>query len=196
MWHIVFLAFASVASIGPTNLYAINEGLKKGAHHTFWILTGGVVTDLFYAHLAGIGATFFFSNTKVQIAMTGIGITLFGYFGIKNIINIFLKRQYKTDIINKEPNPFMIGLLMTLPNPFSILMWAAAFVSYKINYTPITLSAIIISVGIFWASIESATVQLLKKHFKQSVYKIVDGVTGIILVVFAIKMALKMFAII
>lgn len=194
MWHIVFLAFASVASIGPTNLYAINDGLKKGAHHTFWILMGGVITDLFYAHLAGIGATVFFSDTKVQVVMTAIGVTLFGYFGIKNIINIFIKSPYKTETVNKGPNPFMVGLLMTLPNPFSILMWAAAFVSYKINYTPIPMSAVIISVGICWASVESAAVQLLKKHFNQSIYKIIDGVTGIILIIFAIRMALKMFA--
>ena len=194
MWHIILFAFASVASIGPTNLYAINNGLKKGAKTTFWILIGGVITDLFYAHLAGIGAILFFSNAKVQIVMMITGVTLFGYFGYKNIRNIFIDGQYQADIENKRLNPILIGLLMTLPNPFSIFMWAAAFVSYKINYTPIALSVIIISVGIGWAIIESATVHILKKNITNSIYKVIDGSTGIILVVFAIRMAIKIFA--
>ena len=55
MIELALLTLAIVASIGPTNLFAIKEGVKHGASHTFFIILGGVLVDLFYANLAGLG---------------------------------------------------------------------------------------------------------------------------------------------
>ena len=53
--QIAILGFTTVASIGPTNLLAIKEGVKTHGKSTFYIMMGGVIVDVFYAILAGLG---------------------------------------------------------------------------------------------------------------------------------------------
>lgn len=194
MWQIALLTFTSVASIGPTNLLAIKEGFKHGFSSTFFILFGGVLVDAFYAHIAGLGLSAIGNNAVLQVSMLLIGFLVFTYLGILGIKNAAqsnpsLNIQQETKV--RKNHPLFMGVIMTLPNPFAILMWATAFSNFHIIYKPFYLTFIILSIGILWSIIEGFIVQFFKKYIKNTAIRAMELLTSFILLGFAVHFLLK-----
>lgn len=194
MWQIALLTFTSVASIGPTNLLAIKEGFKHGFSSTFFILFGGVLVDALYAHIAGLGLSTIGNNSALQVSMLLIGFLVFSYLGIlgiKNAVqnNLALDTQQETKV--QKNHPLFIGVIMTLPNPFTILMWATAFSNFHIVYQPFYLTAIILFIGILWSAIEGFIVQFFKRYIKNTAIRVMELLTSFILLGFAVHFLLK-----
>ena len=89
MIELIFLAFVAVASVGPTNLMAIKEGIKQNGWVTFWIVLGGVFVDIFYASLAALGLSKLSGNWFFQVILLSIAVILLsriGYGGIRSAL--------------------------------------------------------------------------------------------------------------
>lgn len=199
MWQIALLTFTSVASIGPTNLLAIKEGLKHGFSSTFFILFGGVLVDVFYAHIAGFGLSAIGQNTILQKGMFLIGFLVFTYLGIAGIKNTVKNnplQKIQDETKTQKNHPLFVGVIMTLPNPFAILMWATAFSNFNIVYQPFYLTSIILAIGILWSTFEGLIIQFFRRYVKGMLVRTIELLTSLILLGFAVHFLLKALSLI
>lgn len=176
----------SVASIGPTHMLAVREGLKAGFRSLFGVLFGGVIVDVLYASLAFFGFSTFGGYTIFKLIALPVGASVFAFLAYSQIRAFFLKVGSKRD--NKIiVSPFLTGILMTLPNPFAIIMWATLFSSSKIQTSFFALSSIILVVGLGWILIEGLLVSVFRKHINNYFLRVVEVFTSVLLVYFSIK---------
>lgn len=185
MFQLVLLALTAVASIGPTNLLSIKEGIKHGASHTFWIIFGGVLVDFTYAALANFGLSSIGMNFYFRFSLLVVGALIFTYLGLKGVRLALSKNEAKAAINKFNLSPLSLGIVMTIPNPFPILMWATALASTKESYSFLTLLWVILGVGACWSALESLVVMFFRSFIKTSVVKTIELVTSLILLGFA-----------
>lgn len=191
MIELAILTLAIVASIGPTNLFAIKEGVKHGAWSTFFIIFGGVLVDLFYANLAGLGLSALGENIHFKTVLLFVGSLVFIYLGGKGLKIAFQKKMIKAAETKSKAHPLLIGIIMTLPNPYVIIFWATALSGLAIGYKPLTLFAIVIIVGGSWAGIEAGMIHFFRKYIKERLLRVIEAITSIILLGFAIKFLIQ-----
>ncbi len=177
-----------MASIGPTHMLAIREGLQAGFRSLFGVLFGGVVVDVLYANLAFFGFSKFGGYSVFKFIALPVGASVFAFLAYSQIRAFFSKIESKrnTKII---VSPFVTGILMTLPNPFAIIMWATLFSTSKIQTSFFALSAIILVVGLVWILLEGLLVSVFRKHVNNYFLRAVEVFTSVLLVYFAIKFA-------
>jgi len=191
MLELIILSLAVVASIGPTNLFAIKEGAKNGAINTFYVISGGILVDLFYANLAGLGLSALGKNPYFKTVLLSIGAFMFFYLGIKGIITAFQKEMVQAAESKLKIHPILIGIAMTLPNPFTIIFWTTAIAGLSIGYQPGTLMAVILGVGITWAALEALLIHFARKLINDKILRGVEFVASLIILAFAFKFLLQ-----
>ncbi len=194
MWQIALLTFTTVASIGPTNLLAIKEGLKSGFRSTFYILFGGVLVDVFYAYLTVFGLSAIVNRFALQKIMTFLGILIFTYLGILGLKNTaqedFMKKMDQTKKTEKI-HPILIGILMTLPNPFIFLVWGTALTNFNVVYDPLYLTGTILSVGFLWSAVEGGMVKFFRDYIFTKTLRFIELLTSLILLGFSVYLLLE-----
>lgn len=191
MFQLILLAFTAVAAIGPTNLLSIKEGIKHGAQHTFWIIFGGVLVDFFYASLANFGLSSLGSNTLFIVTLLSVGALVFAYLGAKGLKIALSKTEPQAATKKYHLPPLLLGIAMTLPNPFPILMWATALTSTGESYSWFTLLLIVLGVGGLWSAVEALMVKFFRPYIQPSLIRSIEAVTSIILLGFAVNFAWK-----
>jgi len=195
MIELALLTLAIVASIGPTNLFAIKEGVKHGASHTFFIIFGGVLVDLFYANLAGLGLSALGENIHFKITLLSVGSLVFLYLGIKGLKIAFQEKMIEAAKTKRKAHPLVVGIAMTLPNPFTIIFWATALTSLTMGYKPLTLLTIVLIAGGSWAAIEAGIIHFSRKLIGEKLLRGIEAVTSFIIIGFAIKFIIQVIEI-
>lgn len=196
MFELALITLAVVASIGPTNLFAIKEGLRHGARITFYVILGGVFVDLFYANLAGAGLAVIGENFYFKVTLLSIGSLFLAYIGIKGLYTALRKNLPAEATATRKLHPLLIGILMTLPNPFTIIFWTTALTGLSIGYQPLLLLVVILSVGALWAALEAFVIHFFRKVINEKSLKIVEALAASIILGFAIKFSLQLIALI
>ncbi len=186
MLEIALISLISVASIGPTHMFAIKEGLRSGYKSFFGVLFGGVIVDVLYASLAFYGYSTFGGYNVFKLIALPSGVLVFTFLAYTQIKNWFLKTESKS---NKEiiGSPFLTGILMTLPNPFAVIMWATLFSDIKIQTSIFIINIIILTVGLSWIILEGLLVLVFRKYINNNFLKIIEIFTSMLLLYFAIK---------
>lgn len=169
-------------------MIAIKEGLKHGVWSLFGILFGGVVVDILYACLALFGFSTFGGYSIFKLIALPIGTSVFAFLAYSQI-SAFIKSGGKTPKIDNQiiVSPFLTGIIMTLPNPFAIIMWATLFSSSKIQSSFFVLVLTILVVGLAWILFESLLISVFRKYINNSFIRIVEIFTSTLLIYFAIK---------
>jgi threonine/homoserine/homoserine lactone efflux protein len=185
--EIVLVAFISVASIGPTHILAIIEGLKKGFWVFFGILIGGVIVDVFYANLAFLGFSAFGGYSVFKLIALPVGASVFAFMSCSQIRAFFLKDETSSKNDKIIVSPFFTGVVMTLPNPFALIMWATLFSSSKIQVSCLAVTSMILIVGLVWIIFEGILISIFKKHINSYFLRAVEIFTAILLLYFACK---------
>ncbi len=187
MIELILLAFVAVASVGPTNLMAIKEGIKQNGWVTFWIVLGGVFVDIFYASLAALGLSKLSGNWFFQVILLSIAVILLsriGYGGIRSA----LKKEDRPAAKKKYSfHPLLLGLAMTFPYPLVILFWTSALASSDKNFPFWMIACIILSVGSIWAGVEGIAVQFFKRFITPRTLRVIEFLTSIIILGFGLK---------
>lgn len=142
--------------------------------------------------LAAIG-----KNVYFQAILLFVGTIFFFYLGISGLKTVFKKNITKVDIIKKQKDlhPVIIGIMMTLPNPFVIVFWATAYTSLQTNFS-IIVPIVIFAVGITWSTIEAVIVHSFRKFIKEKYLKIIELFIALILIIFGCKFFVQVIQII
>jgi threonine/homoserine/homoserine lactone efflux protein len=169
-------------------MIAIREGLKRGVWSLSGILFGGVVVDILYACLALFGFSAFGGYSIFKLVALPIGTSVFAFLAYSQI-SAFVKNKDKTPQSDSQiiVSPLLTGIIMTLPNPFAIIMWATLFSGSKIQSSFLILVLIILAVGLGWILVESLLISIFRKYINSTFIKSVEIFTSMLLIYFAVK---------
>ena len=124
-----------------------------------------------------------------------MGSLVFLYLGIKGLKIAFQKKMIEAAKTKKKAHPLIIGIAMTLPNPFTIIFWATALTSLTIGYKPVILLAIVLIAGGSWAAIEAGIIHFSRKLISEKLLRGMEAVTSLVIIGFAIKFIIQVIEI-
>lgn len=180
-------------SVGPVFFAVLHRAINDGFGEALKMTMAVALVDSFYIY---ISFTTISSLLKIQYFNSIIkifGVLVLIYFGVSYIRNA----SKKTEGIEKrkESNSFIYGLKLTLINPLTIVFWSGTFASLiatnkligKFNiviYSTGCISATVIFLGMI-----SFLGKYIKKIINIKILKGIDWAIGIILIYFALRIA-------
>ena len=187
----VIIGFSIAAPVGPIGVLVTRRTLASGRIAGLLSGLGAATADGLYGAVAAFGLTFI-SNIIVgqQFWIRLIGGIFLLYLGIKT----FFAKSKEGQLTNKERN--LTGnnfstLFLTITNPTTILSFAAVFAGLGLGVTNANiLSATLMVLGVligsaFWWLILSGGVNLFRSKFNAGSLVIVNRISGLILIMFA-----------
>ena len=196
----LIIGFSIATPVGPIGVLCIRRTLANGRMSGLMSGLGAATADGFYGAVAAFGLTLI-SNVLVdqQLWFRIIGGSFLLYLGIRT----FLSKPSEKSASDKKGNLFgdyISTFFLTIMNPITILSFAAVFAGLGLsdssgNY----ISAILMVSGVIlgsigWWLILSTGVSLLRGKFNPASLKIVNWVSGAIMVVFAVIAFVSIFS--
>ena len=187
----VIIGFSIAAPVGPIGVLVTRRTLASGRIAGLLSGLGAATADGLYGAVAAFGLTFI-SNIIVgqQFWIRLIGGIFLLYLGIKT----FFAKSKEGQLTNKERNltgNYFSTLFLTITNPTTILSFAAVFAGLGLGVTNANiLSATLMVLGVligsaFWWLILSGGVNLFRSKFNAGSLVIVNRISGLILIMFA-----------
>jgi len=90
----------------------------------------------------------------------------------------------------------LVGIIMTLPNPLTIIFWASAISSLTIGYDAFILCATILIVGSTWCVLEAGLIHFARQFINNKILRVIEFIASLIILGFAIKFLVQLFEII
>ncbi len=188
----LLIGFSIAAPVGPIGVLCIRRTLTNSRMSGLVSGLGAATADGFYGAVAAFGLTLI-SNVLVshQLWFRIIGGSFLLYLGIQT----FLSKPTEKSPSDKQSNLFgdyISTFILTIMNPITILSFAAVFAGLGLgnsngNYISALLMVLgVISGSICWWLILSTGVSLFREKFNLTSLKIVNWISGIIMVVFAV----------
>ncbi len=188
----ILLGISLAAPIGPVSIEMINRGLKKGFWAAFIIRLGGCIGNILCLILAHFCLSSLLVYPLIINLISVTGAVFLIYMGFKN----FLKKELNLIASNKlismvEKNGLLVGFILSLANPVSIVFWLGIFAA-TIN-TPdaessnFGLSLFIIIGVLIWGAFLSGVLALGNRFLKPPIILVITKIAGLVLVAFGIK---------
>lgn len=186
------MGFSIAAPVGPIGVLCIQRTIAYGKKSGLVTGFGAATVDGFYGFVAAFGLTIissFLIGQQFWFRLIG-GLFLF-YLGIKIFSS---KPTEKTVIIGHKGllyDYFSTVLLMFI-NPMTILSFVGVFAGLGLGSSNMdTLSAIFMVAGviigsILWWLILSTSVSLFRVKFNDFYFKIINKISGAIIITFAL----------
>jgi threonine/homoserine/homoserine lactone efflux protein len=198
----LFVGIAVAAPLGPAGILCLRYIINQG----FWVglVSGlGVATaDTIYAAVAALGLTYIADFViAYQFWLRFIGGVALILIGIK----IF--RVHSETPISKSNNTdffhvFLSGFLFTIANPFMILILTAVFAAVGLasvgtNYdlALTVILGVLTGSSLWWLSL-SGGISLFRRKFTESIIRLTNRISGIMIVLLGIYSFLTMFRLI
>lgn len=189
----VFLGLSLAAPLGPINAAQINQGIKNGFLHSWFLAIGSLFAELLFILAVFFGVVHFLETPLMKTFLWSFGTFVLGYTGIES-----LKSSHKLTTDNHRSKDsllkvFTTGVLISISNPLSILFWLGIYGSvlantihkYDTSHLFLYTAAIVIGLvvwDIFMACVSSSFRHLLN----QTTIKWISMITGISLIGFAV----------
>jgi threonine/homoserine/homoserine lactone efflux protein len=195
----LLIGFSIAAPVGPIGVLCIRRTLANGRTSGFVSGLGAATADGLYGTVAAFGLTLI-SDVLVgqQMWFRIIGGSFLLYLGIKT----FLSKPSEKWASDKKTNLFgdyISTFFLTITNPITILSFAAVFAGLGLsdssgNY----ISAILMVSGVIlgsiaWWLILSSVINLFRAKFNLASLKIVNWISGGIMMVFAVIAFVSIF---
>ena len=188
----IVIGFSIAAPVGPIGVLCIRRTLSNGRLSGLVSGLGAATADGFYGAVAAFGLTII-SNVLVgqQFWFRLIGGLFLLYLGVKT----FLSKPAEKSTTDKKGGLFgdyASTLFLTITNPMTILSFVAIFAGLGLgNSNGNFVSAIMMVLGVvlgsaLWWIILSGGVSILRSKFNTNSLKVVNWVSGIVLVSFAV----------
>ena len=189
------IGFSIAAPVGAIGVLCIKRTLTQGQLAGFVSGLGAATADGLYGCIAGFGLTFISRFlTAQQFWLRLIGGVFLCYLGVKTFLD---KPAKETISVNKSSllNVYLSTFFLTLINPSTILSFAAIFAGLGLTNT-IYRSAALLITGVFlgsaaWWLILSSGVSLLRLKLTPRILKLINGASGLVLIVFGLLALLK-----
>jgi len=195
----LLIGFSIAAPVGPIGVLCIRRTLTNGRMSGLVSGLGAATADGFYGAVAAFGLTLI-SNVLVdqQLWFRIIGGSFLLYLGIRT----FLSKPSEKSASDKKGNLFVDYIstfFLTIMNPITILSFVAVFAGLGLsdssgNY----ISALLMVSGVIlgslgWWLILSSVINLFRSKFNPASLKIVNWISGGIMMVFAVVAFISIF---
>ena len=174
--------------VGPIGVLCIRRSIADGFKSGFTTGLGAATADSIFGGIAAFGLTTISSFLVGQTFLLGLtgGFLLF-YLGITT----FMSKPKEKSITAESGGIYSSTLFLTITNPMSILLFAAAFAGFGIADTQGNLNASAIVIGIFvgsmmWWIALSGSVAYFRSRFDSKRIRIVNQISGLVICGFGI----------
>jgi threonine/homoserine/homoserine lactone efflux protein len=189
--------FMAAVPIGPVGTLCIKRSLTHGRMAGLCTGMGVATADAFYGSIAAFGlaaiADFLLGH---KMLMEAVGAVILLYIGIK----IFFEKPTPgngedsggTNLIRD----YLSGLAITVTNPMTIVLLAAIFAALGVGEAMDYLSGSFLVLGVFvgsgiWWVILSNFTAMFQKIFTENRLVWINRITGTVIMLFAVAMAVK-----
>ena len=187
----ILIGFSIAAPVGPIGLLCIRRSLADGRGAGLATGLGAATADAAYGCIAGFGLTAvsnFLVSQKLWLGFVG-GLVLC-YLGVRT----FVARPTEDSRTMSETglsSAYLSTLLLTLTNPMTILSFLAVFAGLGLAGAPDYLNASLLVGGVFtgsaiWWLLLSSGTALFRSQFDSDRLRLVNRVSGTILVAFGV----------
>ncbi len=189
----VFLGLSLGAPIGPINAAQINQGIKNGFFHSWFIGLGSILAELFFISAVFFGVVHFLETEFVKTFLWSFGAFVLIYTGIESMHQSQKLEQTRDGGKDSVFKAFFSGFLISISNPLSILFWLGIYGSvlantiHKYDNEHLILYGAAIILGlmlwdVFMASVSSG----FRNFLTDRMLKGISNVTGLSLLCFGI----------
>lgn len=126
----LLLGLGAAVPIGPVNVEIARRTLRHGFKGGLLLGLGAVTADVTYAILTSLSLRPVLTIQAFRLTAGAIGAALLAFLGIMSLRAA--RRSAQTDLLDAAPAPvsahshYVVGLLMTLFNPFTLMFWFVA----------------------------------------------------------------------
>lgn len=181
-------------SVGPVFFAVLHKAIKDGVREGLKMVLAVTLVDAFYICLSFTAISELFKIQYLSKILSALGMLVLIYFGLTYIINAHKKSEIA--IKENKNSSFLFGLKLTFTNPMTIFFWSGTFSSligsHKLSGY---LNIIFYSFGCVFSTIAFLSLICIlsghiSKHINVKVFKALDYLVGVILIVFGVNMYL------
>ncbi|KUP09163.1 amino acid transporter [Bacillus coahuilensis m2-6] len=197
----IVLGVSLAAPVGPINIEMIRRGIHQGFYSSWFVGLGGMTADLVFLILIFLGIAPLLQIKLVQVLLYALGFVLLSYLGVSSIVTGLKNKAIGIDDREEIDNrSFLSGFMIAAFNPINIVFWFGIYGSslHQISSGHSTLfifaCSLSILVGIFLWNLNLAfTIYFSKQMLKSSWLKWITIGAGILLIVYAVDFARRLF---
>ena len=195
----LIVAFSGAMMPGPLLTVTISESSKRGAMAGPALILGHAVLEMLLVTGLLLGLGPFLKNEIffMVIAFAGGAIMVWMAWGMfKSLPTLSVQT---TAVAEKRNNLLMSGAIMSMANPYWIIWWATIGIGYIVQAKEFGLWGVVffyighITGDFIWYTAISVAISKGKRIFTDKVYRVLIGVCGTFLVVFAIYLIISAF---
>lgn len=126
----LLLGLGAAVPIGPVNVEIARRTLRHGFKGGFLLGLGASSADVIYAILTSLSLRPVLAIQSFRLTAGVIGALLLTFLGVMSLRSAWRARN--TDLLDASPpqvsahSHYIVGLLMTLFNPFTLMFWFVA----------------------------------------------------------------------
>jgi threonine/homoserine/homoserine lactone efflux protein len=208
---IVGLTLALIMGFGPAFFTLIQTSISRGFKAAMFLDLGIVINDIMVVALMMMTNVHFNINNKENIIYGGVAagiiLIIFGIYTFllspEKIIHISENNKQKIDKMNEKfiDNPkwyvfISKGFVINIFNPFVWIFWITCVATASSNFGGNKYSMIIFFAGVFatvlfFDILKSAGAYSLKRFFTEKMMKLLNQITGVILIIFGLFIAFR-----
>lgn len=189
----LLIGFSIAAPVGPIGLLCIQRTITYGRKSGLVSGLGAATADGFYGMVAGLGLTAVSALLmRMQVWVRLVGGAFLLYLGLKALLST-PPANAATSAHRGLLSDYISTVFLTLTNPLTILSFAAVFAgvgllsSSRDFVSAIALVAgVVLGSSLWWLAL-SGGVSFFKARFTERSLKIVNTVSGSILIAFAVS---------
>lgn len=208
---IVGLTLALIMGFGPAFFTLIQTSISRGFKSAMFLDLGIILNDIFIVALMMMTNVHFNINDRENIIYGGIAagiiLIIFGIYTFllspEKVIHISENNNQKIDKINEKfvdkPKWYIYitkGFIINIFNPFVWIFWVTCVATASSNFNSHKYSMIIFFAGVFatvlfFDILKAAGAYSLKRFFTEKMMKLLNQITGVILMIFGLFIAVR-----
>lgn len=195
----IALGLTLAAPIGPVNSVRLDKGIKNGFWHAWIVGFGSMLADALFMLLIYIGLVNFLNIPIVQIFLWLFGAIILTYSGIESIMSAKrVSLSYYSRRKDSLLRSFLVGFLMSITSPLSILFWlgiygsilAKTVTTYGASHLLLYSSMIFVGLMLWDLFVASLTTGL-RRYLNEGMLMVISVISGASLVGFGVYFGIK-----
>ncbi|MBX3064165.1 MAG: LysE family translocator [Anaerolineae bacterium] len=195
------IGFSIAAPVGQIGILCIRRTLAEGRAIGLASGFGAATADLFYGTVAAFGLTFisdFIQAPTVQLLVKLIGGLFLCYLGIRIFRSTPADEAATAKRSSSLFGAYASTFALTITNPATIVLYTGVFAALNVATGDYGSAALIVA-GVFagsmlWWVILSSGVTLLRTRLNGQMLRVVNVVSGLILIAFGVAALISLFA--
>lgn len=184
-------------AVGPVCLYVIKTATESGIFPAEAAAAAATLVDALFVTMAIFGVGSLLDKPAIKQGLKRLGVLVLTYFGVGVILGCFgihIIPSLSGASIANTSGAFLTSFILTASSPLTILFWSGVFAT-KMTVEGYTRRAMVwFGLGAVlstWIALGAVALAagMLHSVMTSEVIRILNGIVGVVLLVFAAKMA-------